>query len=85
MDITKESIKTAISLAVIGGTMKFLKKLAAKVVLRIITKQKEKIISLLNAKIDLPKLDEAQEKKILESVYNAMIETIEIVLGIKKK
>lgn len=76
----KNSIIAAVSIAITGGTVKLLKKLAALIVMRVVKKEKDKIVALLNAKIDLPKLTEAQEKQIMDSLYDAMVASLSAIL-----
>ena len=80
IDMILNNIKIAVSIAIAGGTVKLLRKLAAMVVMRVVKKEKKKIVALLNAKVDLPKLNEAQEKQILDSLYDAMVATLSAIL-----
>jgi hypothetical protein len=41
---------------------------------------KEKIVDTINTKLDIPKLTEAEEKKLLSQVYEATEESIKIVI-----
>jgi lauroyl/myristoyl acyltransferase len=60
-------------------------KLRAKWIIRILKRlgknvlraRKKKIIALINDKVDLPKMNEAQEEKLLEAVYDAILDVME--------
>ena len=56
-------------------TLNFVKKLLVKTLNK--ESVKESIITSLNEKIDFPKLTERQEKKIIKSVYEALLAIVE--------
>ena len=56
--------------------LKFFKGMIKKV---LVTK-KEEIITFLNKKIDLPKLDEKEERKLLNNIYEVLIMLVDKIL-----
>jgi len=50
-------------------------------ILKQIGAKKADIIKAINEKIDVPKLDEKQEEKIINNLYDIVVYVITIVLG----
>ena len=54
--------------------------LAKKYILSYIRDNKEKIVEFINAKIDIPKMTEKEEKKQIESLYQIVYEVIQTII-----
>lgn len=44
---------------------------------RVLKQRKRQIVALINDKIDLPKMDEEQEQKLLDAIYDAILDVLE--------
>ncbi len=62
----------------------FLKKLLLPIVRRRLAKklatEKEAIIKVVNEKVDLPKMDEEQEKEFFDKLYEAILVVVDVFL-----
>lgn len=59
---------------------KLFKKFVVQIILDEMDDKRDKIITHLNLIIDIPKIDEEKEKKILQECYNAVINTTKLLL-----
>jgi hypothetical protein len=60
---------------------KFLQKFAMDYVVKYLKNNKADVIKTANAKVNLPILNEKQEKELMEAIYEVVIDVVE---GIKK-
>ena len=60
---------------------KFLQKFAMDYVVKYLKNNKADVIKAANAKVNLPILNEKQEKELMEAIYEVVIDVVE---GIKK-
>ena len=51
-----------------------------KTVLKTLDEKKDDLLKFINKKIDIPKLTEEQEAKLLNSIYNILYDVIKILL-----
>lgn len=67
--------------------MNVLIKMLKPLILRMVTKELAKqetrklVLEFLNNKIDLPKLNEQEEERLFSQMYDAVRESLELVLG----
>ena len=61
--------------------LKFMQKFAMDYVLKHLRVNKDQVIIALNKKIDMPILNEAQEKELIDAVYEVVLDVVE---GMKK-
>ena len=54
-----------------------------KWILKQIETKRESIITSINEKVDFPKMDEAQEEKLFNDVYNIIVYVIKVILVAK--
>ena len=59
----------------------FLQKFAMDYVVKYLKNNKADVIKTANAKVNLPVLNEKQEKELMEAIYEVVIDVVE---GIKK-
>ena len=59
----------------------FLQKFALDYVVKYLKNNKAEVIKTANAKVNLPVLNEKQEKELMEAIYEVVIDVVE---GIKK-
>jgi len=66
--------------------MKAIVKLLKPLILTVLKKELQKqetrnlVITFINNKLDLPKLNEEEEKRLFEQVYDAVAESLELIL-----
>ncbi len=64
-----------------GKLAQFLQKFALDYVVKYLENNKDEVIKTANAKVDLPILNEKQEKELMDAIYEVVVD---VVKGIKK-
>lgn len=52
--------------------MNIIVKIAKKVIIKLIRNKRGPVIEAINEKIDIPKMTESQERKLIESIFDSL-------------